>query len=273
MNTLVSKHSKSQGRAATHPRKSGQGSTHQRKNWLSPSNETNVLWQPTAAAAVEQKEEQKTTVFPNDNLTISRSFARDSGFSKSLMKPIKVKLFSNPLISFSAVNTALSSTNNYTFAAANFPEITNYSALYDEARVLSVKVFYQLYVSTLSASLGGAFGGLVISYDPTASAPSSMSTTLSTAHNTGPIWVCQSFNTPLTVTIPHGHMSEFHARTPGPLAPITSSDIPGSAWFAVDGGTAPIIFQLGRYITALGASGISTVAEIIELECEFRLRV
>jgi len=93
---------------------------------------------------------------------------------------------------------------------------------------------------------------------------------LSEAHNSGPRWV----NGNVSPSVLNGeHMETLSAKTPGPLAPITSSDVPGSAWWAVDGGTPPTIFAYRIYIPPIGNPGTTANYMLVELDVEFKLRV
>jgi len=238
------------------------------------------LWTPPLRLQIvepdlETKQEDEIEELPRSNfLTLSRRFVRDSGFSKALTRPIRVKLFSNAVFGNSAVNTAFSLVSPVTFQSSNFPEITQYSALYDEARVMNINVNYMYYTTVATASYSIAIGGLAISFDPSVSAPTTISQVCSEAHSTGPlITLGYPPDSNPSLSFKEGHLAKLHAKTPGPLAPITTSDVPGSAWFALDGGTAATIFALRQYMGPLGALGVTSLVYVVELDCEFRLRV
>jgi hypothetical protein len=198
-----------------------------------------------------------------------------ASFNKALTKPIKMKLFSNSTVTLSSANTALNSASLVGFNSSTFPELSSIVELYDEARVLRCGIHYIFNDSSNSASASGNFGGIAISYDPSVAAPTSISQICQEAHSTGPLFVQGSYNSSGQTQYPKGKAPSLFAKSPPPLAPITSSDVPGSAWFALDdiGGSSPTIFALLIYCSPLGTSGVSSCNTVVELECEFRMRV
>jgi len=219
----------------------------------------------------DKKEEELAAM--QKSLVVHKNFMRNIGFNRAAMsKPIKVKLFSAPVVTVSAVNTAIALNTNVVYNTATFPEQASFAAVYDECRVLGVKVHYFFYLGTSSSSNGGGPCALAINFDPTSPAPTGLVSILSQAHNTGAHFLSSSVIV-TSVATAHGKYPTLSARTPGPLAPITSSDVPGSAWFAVDGGTAPIIFNMNAYTSPIGALGVTNLSVFYELDVEYRLRV
>jgi len=245
-----------------------------------PQNVREYFWSPSSnLLPIQLIEEQKSSdvslsIPTAQTVSIPRTFLRSSGFQRALTRPIKAKLFSNLVVSSSAANAAMSYANVYTFAASNFPEVTSYSTLYDEARVLNVKLHYTFVPTTQTATYGVAPAAMAISFDPTVAAPTQTYQCLSEAHTTGLLAVPVS-NTQCGATNVYsgGRLPYLSAKLPSPLAPITSSDCPGSAWFALDAGTAPSIFVQRLFCTPLGALGVSACYTVAEIDVEFRLRV
>jgi len=223
----------------------------------------------------EEVKETKTQEQPATPLVKMVKMLRSSkSFNSALTKPIKAKLFTNPTATVSAANTQISQSSSVTFATANFPELANFLLLYDEARVLQVKVHYNMYTSTPAASNGGGIGFVCISFDPTASALGSSAAASEQSFTSGARWISSlpTSGNP-SVDLRNGILPCVTAKVPSLLAPITSSDCPGRAWFALDGVTPPTVFQLLLYAQPLGALAVSNIFYYYELDVEFKIRV
>jgi hypothetical protein len=188
------------------------------------------------------------------------------------LKPIKAKLFSPILFVSSSAASAVSINSTLTFNGSAFPELASFATLYDEARCMNFILHYQPLVSTITAGAAAYTSlALAVEFDPSVSGPSNVMGALESTHNTGPLFLSQG-------TLSGGGMSpsvqpyrRLRGKFPGPLAPITVSDCPGNAWFALDV-TAPVVAVLNGYVDALSAAGVVTVFYFWELECEFRMR-
>jgi hypothetical protein len=192
------------------------------------------------------------------------------------LKPIKVKLFSNQTRINSSLASALSINVAITASSAQFSEFSSFQTLYDECRVMNIKVHYSPLILIPATSVGGNgfFSAYAVEFDPSISGPSSVALVLESQHNTGPLTTYAPASTALTTPgqFPSTHkFYQLSAKTPGPLAPIVASDCPGSAWFAVDV-TAPVVGVLNGYQSAMGTGGQSTFDYLLELDVEFRMR-
>jgi hypothetical protein len=188
------------------------------------------------------------------------------------MKPIRVKLTSQGQNYTSGAGASNSINTNVAFSTTNFPELADFSVVYDEVRVLNITMHYYASITTAGTTLIApcAFS---VAFDPTVGTPSSVTTVVEEQYAHGPMMLMAGINGGSNQS--GNFLQKYHklrAKVPGPLAIITSSDCPGNAWFTVDAGTAPIILVNYSYITALGGSGVSTISVYYELDCEFRLR-
>jgi len=66
--------------------------------------------------------------------------------------------------------------------------------------------------------------------------------------------------------------SRLHVKVPAKLAPISSSDCPGSAWFALDQGTAPNLCNILSYTVAGTGGGVSNFSYLFEFDVELKIR-
>jgi len=204
--------------------------------------------------------------------SVTASSRNGTSFQKSKTKAIRTCLLSGEQTSTSAAGTANTINSPVSFNSSTFPEVADYAVVYDECRVLGVKLHYYPLVTVGGAS-ATASCAFAIGFDPTVGSPSAPQQVLEEAFSAGPFRLHAGIN---GGTIQSGDMLHSYrilrAHPLVPLAPITSSDVPGSAWFAVDGGTAPTICQVIGYINSLGTAGVSVVNFFVELEVEFRLR-
>jgi hypothetical protein len=198
---------------------------------------------------------------------------KQGGKSFMGLKPIRVRLISGEVINTSTAGAANTINSNVTFTSSTFSEIADFALLYDECRVLYVKVHYRPFITTTGTGAQSAACAFAIGFDPSVSSAGSPAGVLQETHSVGPFRLFPGVNgNNLQSSIMLEKYLTISAKTPPPLAPITSSDVPGSAWFAVDGSTAPIIFQWYGLVNAIGTGGITNVAAFYELDVEFRLR-
>jgi hypothetical protein len=187
------------------------------------------------------------------------------------LKPIKVKLFSVQTTLTTGAAAALSWIVPVTFASATFPEIAAFTTLYDECRVLGVKVHYTLYEPAPGTAPSLSTGAVAIGFDPTAGTPSSTNNVMEESYMEGPLLLGAGVNN----NSRDPTLSSYRiitAKPPAMLAPITSSDCPGKAWFCVDGTTPPTIFTWQGYFSALAGPGTLNYTAYFELDAEFKLR-
>jgi hypothetical protein len=187
------------------------------------------------------------------------------------LQPIKTVLNSVVVTVTSGAASALSVNSAITFNATTFPELADYSLLYDEARVKSIMVKYFPYTSAFSgASPLVSFGALAIEFDPSISGPSSVNSCLESTHSVGP-WVVGGPNGADSLFPSFLQFHKFKATLPKLLMPIVASDCVGQGWFTLDT-TAPVVGVVNGYQTALGTSGQVQWVMYYFLECEFRMR-
>jgi len=188
------------------------------------------------------------------------------------IKPVRAILWSAAVSSNSGAGTALNVNGN--FSTTSFPEFTNFATVYDEMRVLSGSVHCIMYMS-----VAGAVGELnavsAITFDTSSPTPSTFTYPLQQSYNSGPC-ILNGLVASAAITGHYGATrfpTRYNFKMPPPLAPITSDDTPGSAWFAMDAGTAPTLFSVLCHVDAAGGTGVSNVVHLIKLNCEFKMRV
>jgi len=208
------------------------------------------------------------------NLSRVRSLLRKhvTGFKGSKIKPIKVNLVSVEFTNSSTAGSANALNSSLQFNTSNFIELPDFAAVYDEARLLNARLHYYPTITTAGTAPTAACA-FAVEFDPTVGYASAPNAVLEAAYSAGPFRLHAGIN---GATIQSGDMlrpyRRIDGRPPCPLAPITSSDVPGNAWFAVDGSTAPTLAVFLGYINSLGTGGVSSCSWFWELEMEFRLR-
>jgi hypothetical protein len=202
-----------------------------------------------------------------------RSLREGGAFSG--LKPIKVRLTTPMYTDTGSAATANTLSRIVQFTSTFFSEIASYSALYDEARVLSVKLLCQPFISTnATVAPFWSFFSTSLEFDTLVAAPGSLIQPMEASHHLGPL-----FLVPLTNSATqggNGNPVQFHtlrAKLPGPsLAIIDSTDCPGTAWFTLDSGTNVQLFNHRAFLSATGSTGVTTLASFYVIECEFRMR-
>jgi hypothetical protein len=190
------------------------------------------------------------------------------------LKPVRAKLFSSFFTGFSSANTNYSDAIGVNFNTSNFSELPSWGVLYDMCRILHFKVHGRAFVNIPTTASNNLIipWAFAVSSDPTAGAPTSVGQVLDETFNCGLHYIaspgvsiaCNTFTVvdrPITVS---AHFPK--------LAPITTSDCPGSAWFVLDGSTAPVACVVQSYIGAAGAASVTGFTYIVELEVEFKIR-
>jgi hypothetical protein len=235
------------------------------------------MQKPQIRESAKSSKEQHVVVRPTFKEVIHRmSNSRSGGFTG--LKPVKLKLWSVEIGSASAAATALSAAPDINFNASTFPELTSWLAIYDECRVLKVKVHYKFYCGiTPSSAPTQTDVACAIVFDPSVSAPASIGGVCEETFSSGPMIVHAGSNaggTTLPTGVLTGLCEKFNVltATPNKLAPISSSDCPGSSWFVMDGATPPTVFTHAFYGTALGAGGVINQRAYYELDVEMRIR-
>lgn len=200
---------------------------------------------------------------------IPRSLFSKRGNGFSGLKPVKAKLWSTTGVTTTAANTALNLLETITFAPGTFPEISNWILLYDECRMLKCKVHYEfdIAVEPTPATALAPTAACAITFDAAVAAPTNLYGVMEESYNSGPLYlgckVSTSTQRKLATLV----------ATPGRnLAPVTSSDTPGNAWFIVDSATPPTMFIGQFFSTAAGAVGTVRITRLYELDVEFRIR-
>jgi hypothetical protein len=180
------------------------------------------------------------------------------------------RIFSNPFGVTSSVHSALANSYSIPFNGTNFPEITSFANLYDEARIVKVICHYLVSCETTGSYFVRQPYALSLGFDPNIGAPGSVNAMLPDKYNTGPKWVNGVL--PTGGTAYDGSYHQLVATPSHRLAPITGSDCPGSSWFTINSATSPTAAVLQYYISDLGTSGTSNLACFFELRVQFRVR-
>jgi hypothetical protein len=181
-----------------------------------------------------------------------------------------VRIFSNNFQVTSSANSSLASSYSIPFNGSNFPEITSFINLYDEARITKVVAHYLVSCETTGSYFVRQPYALSLGFDPNIGTPGSVNSMLPDKYNTGPCWV--------NGVLPTGgaaYDGKFHKLVATPshnLVPITGSDCPGSSWFTLNSATSPTAAVLQYFVGALGTLGTSNISAYFELHVQFRVR-
>lgn len=197
-----------------------------------------------------------------------------SGKSFNGLKPVRMKLFSPLQTTSSAAATALQQNTSVLFNGSFFPEKTDIALVYDEGRVLNIKVHYTLILPALGTNHQVTYGALSIEFDPTVTAPTAMEQLLQSSFNSGPTVLSGGAGSYAggVQSIRPTPFNILSGKPPSPLSVVNSADCVGNAWFTLST-DSPAIFQWRGYFSALpAAAGVIQIACIYELDMEFRMR-
>jgi len=221
------------------------------------------LFSPSTSISME--EEKKS-----DEVTISRALLRESGLR---LNQSQMSLWSGGVTSVSSAATALNANVNLTFDSSNFPELTSLGAIYDEARVTSIKVHYAFYATGSVAVYGGVAGVVAVGFDPQL-ATASFNNVVEQQYNTGPRWIgAYSPGSAINTSLQAGVLPCLTVPTPSPLSLLTSTECPGNGWFAIESAAQPIIGKLHAYAYPGPALCVVNLLYFVEVACHFRMRV
>jgi len=187
------------------------------------------------------------------------------------LKPFKTRLISFTSTNSSAANTALEVNNAITMTAGTFGDLADVTGLFDEMRVLKGRLYYTFSTVTSGAGTTPLIAQCAVVFDPNLAAPTNSNQVLIQTYHSKPIAISPGGG---TVVAPYfGEiMHTLNFKMPSPIAPISSSDTIGSAWFTLDAGTPPEILSVQAYVGPLGALGVSNFYYILELDIELRIR-
>jgi hypothetical protein len=188
------------------------------------------------------------------------------------LRPIKVKLWSVVGGTTSSAASNLAQISLWSLSTGNFPELADFLAIYDQLRMIKVRVHAFPFVSLAPAASPFTSTTVInLQFDPSVSAPSSITNALQESYHVGPFETVCGTNS-YAASAPFQQKYLTLSATPPKLAPITGSDCPGSSWITLDATTAPTMCAVGYYSTALGTSGTVTMKLYVELDVELRLR-
>jgi hypothetical protein len=201
--------------------------------------------------------------------TTAQSSRKASSFAG--LKPVKLRLPSNNQATAGSVGGTLATANDVALNSSTFPELTAITSVYDEMRVLGVHLRYYPFVAIAGTS--SVVCAVAIGFDAAEGTPGSSAGVLQNTFSSNLMFVPGG----VTGTVQSFGVTEFkdlRAYPPAALAPITSDDMPGSAWFALDGiaTTAPTICTFLAFGSSIGGAGQLDISWQIELDVEVRLR-
>lgn len=213
--------------------------------------------------------QEDAVVIQNGNVSVPRNLLRTTRF-----QPLSTKLFSSQATSGSAANTALSVAINISFAAATFPEIATFEALYDEVRVKAITIHFMFYTAlyATAAQQNGA-GVCSLTWDSAGALPTSLGNILTNPINSGLREIQAQAGCPPVPVYPGGRLQTLHSRTPNGVDVISSTECPGNAWFSLIAASNPTVGVINAYIPAIGTTGVTGFWYLIELDVDFRLRL
>jgi len=180
-------------------------------------------------------------------------------------KSFKTRLIGVPVAYIGAAASALTINSTVPFNATNFPELTQYAALFDQCRVLRVHHEFTPYCSISSSNYSVSYGSMALFPDTDVPAISTTYGCLEADCNSGLRVIAGSTASNIMV--------DNKIRLTMTLKPSTvvGTTSPGSSWF--DLSSAPTTYQLQGYLAPLSAVGVLTVLSWNWLEVEFRSRI
>jgi hypothetical protein len=182
------------------------------------------------------------------------------------IKNLAVTLRGIPQQFVGAVATGLTVNYDAPFNPTDFPEITQFGAIYDEARIRAVKVHYKLFCSTSATTPVITYGSFAVQFDTRLANYSTTYGALESQFNSGlnTVWTSTSIDQDMTARL------RTITAVPDKLAVISAVDPPGSSWFVIS--ALPNAFNLAGFAASPGAAGVLTLMYYPELEVEFRVR-
>jgi len=200
-------------------------------------------------------------------LTSSRGMRKGRSDYKNL-KPFKTRIVSNISTNVSGAGAGNVVNNAITMSSTNFPDFTDILGLFDEMRVIKGTLLHTYYVSVVGTQ--SSTGACCILFDPNLGSPSSVSQILTQSYHSKPY--IQYASNSIVCNVGGRAFDSLKFKFPSALAPISSEDIPGQAWFALDGGTPPYICVVQSFQSTPGGSGEVTFQYFLELDVELRIR-
>jgi len=182
------------------------------------------------------------------------------------LKPFKTKIWTNTFANVSSASSALVVNGGILLNGTNFGDLAAIQGLFDEMRVLGVTLHYHNFVST--ASTQPTIACNAITFDPNTAAPGSIAFIASQTFH-GPVMFMNGAVSTYPSTL---NYSKLHVKVPAKLAPISSSDCPGNAWFALDQGTAPNLCNILSYTVAGTGGGVTNFSYLFEFDIELKIR-
>lgn len=182
------------------------------------------------------------------------------------LKPVKTTLIGIPSVFVGGVATGITLNSVINFAAATFPELTQFGAVYDDCRVVRIRHHYKLYCSTSAATPGLVYGSSAIVFDSSLANPTTTYAGLESKYSTPLLTVWTS-------TLRGDDRADSLRTLTAPTPPMTlvGTGPPGNSWFPID--TAPNICSLYGFIGAPSAAGAISYLSHFEIDVEFRVRV
>lgn len=174
-----------------------------------------------------------------------------TGRSFNGLKPIRVKLFSALQNPVSSAATALIINNPMLLNAATFPELASFGLVYDELRMLGVKLHYFPLITTPGAAPTTSTAAFSLQFDPNIGNPTTSTAVLEESYNSGLMVISPGVNGATNQSSNfHTKFLSLSAKSPK-LAPITGDDCPGSSWIVIDASTAPTMVNVVGFASAL----------------------
>lgn len=198
---------------------------------------------------------------------IRRHQARKGKSFKGLT-PVRLKLPSILQSQTSSAGGANALVSAAYMSSSYFPEVSGLTGLYDEMRVLGGRLYWDAVVNNSGSATGTvrSYCTVGVGFDPSAGTPPSITYPLQNSWHMGP------FSVPTAESPMPYKMFELSFKTPPPLAPVTSSDVVGGAWFCLDLSTPASVLTVEAYATSVGGTGTTQFNYILELDVEVRLR-
>jgi len=242
------------------------------RNMFSLETPSNSALPQCAVAIPRSVEESKDDVIVH----VPRNRLRDGyGNTRSVkVRPVHTKIWSNLAQSNGTAATPFSLAIDINLSSTTFPEIADWAAIYDLMRIKKITVHHFPFIGT-AATVAPYFTNYTgaLTFDPNQAAPTTTGQALQNQFHDGPLFVTAGVNgNSCQSSMFHIPYRKFVAAAP-PLAPISSTDAPGSAWIDLDFTTIPTICSYLGFAPATGSTGVLSVLYYIELDVEFKQRV
>jgi hypothetical protein len=202
------------------------------------------------------------------NLSLIPSQKGDRRMLKGV-RNLSTRLVGIPTVYVSGAATAITVNTDVQFNPTDFPELSSFGALFDEARIRSVRTYYKLYCSTTATVPSVVYGSLAIQFDALQTNYTTTYGPLESTYNSGLLTAWTSTLVDQRIGEP---LRSFGCKaSPVLVTGTTAAQAPGSGWFPLTAN--PMAFNIAGFVAAPSAVGAISLLVRHEIQAEFRMRV